>query len=286
MIDLSALLRFVDEDAPFGDITSATLLPGRSCQASILTRQAGIIAGLEESEALFSHFGVRVELHAHDGERVENGQRLLDLSGNAEAILLVERTALNVIGRMSGIATHADTLARMAKAINPRVLVAATRKTAPGLRMLDKKAVMLGGGDPHRYSLSDMVLIKDNHLALVPLEEAIRRIRAVSIYPRVEVEVTSAEEGLKAAAAGADIVMFDNLPPQTVMLAVQALEKAGLRDRVILEVSGGISAKNIELYARLGIDVISVGALTHSVQAFDVTLEIQRAVRSFSLKNP
>jgi nicotinate-nucleotide pyrophosphorylase (carboxylating) len=284
MIDLPSLLRFVHEDAPFGDITSAALLSGRSCQASVIARQGGIIAGLDESDALFSHYGVLVDVHARDGERVESGRRLLDLSGDAEAILLVERTALNVIGRMSGIATHADMLVQMVKAINPRVIVAATRKTAPGLRLLDKKAVLLGGGDPHRFSLSDMVLIKDNHLALVPLEEAIRRVRALSIYPRIEVEVSSAEEGLKAAAAGADIVMFDNLSPPTVMLAVKMLEKAGLRDRVLLEVSGGISANNIESYARLGIDIISIGALTHSVKNFDVSLEIQKAVRSFSFQ--
>jgi nicotinate-nucleotide pyrophosphorylase (carboxylating) len=187
---------------------------------------------------------------------------------------------------MSGIATSTDKLVRMVKGVNPRLRVAATRKTAPGLRMLDKKAVMLGGGDPHRFSLSDMALIKDNHLALIPLEEAVRRMRAVSIYPRVEVEVNSAEDGVKAAAAGADIVMFDNLPPETVMLALQMLEKAGLRERVTIEVSGGIGASNIESYARLGIDIVSIGALTHSVQGFDVSLEVQKAARSFSLQSP
>jgi nicotinate-nucleotide pyrophosphorylase (carboxylating) len=217
-----------------------------------------------------------VQQDTRDGETIKNGAVLLSLAGPAKKILLVERTALNIIGRMSGIATETRKLVDLAKEENPRCRVAGTRKTCPGLRALDKKAVTLGGGDPHRSSLSDGVLIKDNHLVLVPVEEAITRAKAASAYRKIEIEVENAGDALAAAQAGADILLFDNMAPDTVRKTIRDLEQVGLRDRVTIELSGGITAETIREYARTGADVISLGALTHTVRNFSVTLEILR----------
>jgi nicotinate-nucleotide pyrophosphorylase (carboxylating) len=276
MVPLEYLLRFIDEDAPSGDVTSESVIPDVTCRAVIRAEQEGVAAGLLEATALFSHFGVDVQQEARDGEIIKNGAVILSLSGPAKKILLVERTALNIIGRMSGIATETRKLVDLVKGENPRCRVAGTRKTCPGLRALDKKAVMLGGGDPHRSNLSDGVLIKDNHLVLVSVEEAIRKAKAASAYRKIEIEVETAGDAIVAARAGADILLFDNMTPDTVRKTIRDLEQAGLRNRVTIELSGGITAETIREYARTGADVISLGALTHTVRNFSVTLEILR----------
>ncbi|ACS89122.1 carboxylating nicotinate-nucleotide diphosphorylase [Thermococcus sibiricus] len=273
MIPLSYLLRFLEEDTPFGDVTSEAVIPeDLEAEAVILAKQDGVIAGLEEAKALFEHFGVKVELKVKDGDEVKKGTVVINLKGNARKILLVERTALNIIGRMSGIATQTRKLVGKVRAVNPKVRVAGTRKTL--LKPLDKKAILIGNGEPHRFSLSDAILIKDNHLALVPLEEAIKRAKAFSAYKIVEVEVESLEDALKAAKAGADVIMLDNMTPGQIKEVLEALKRDRLRDKVKIEVSGGITEENIQDYAKLDIDVISLGALTHSVKNFDVSLEI------------
>ena len=274
MIPIDDLLRFIREDAPWGDATSEAVVPDVACRAVIRAKDTGTVAGLEEARALFEHFGVTVRQRIPDGRAVAPGETLLELDGPARAVLLVERTALNIIGRMSGIATRTREAVEAVRAVSPDVRVAATRKTAPGLRMLDKKAVVLGGGDPHRYSLSDMVLIKDNHLALVPLAEAIRKAKARSCYRAVEVEVETAQDAVEAAAAGADVVLLDNMSPEAVRETVGALAARGLRERVTLEVSGGVAGGALARYAATGIDIISMGALTHTVRNFDVSLDI------------
>lgn len=273
-VPLTRLLAFVAEDAPFGDVTSDAVLDDRVCSAVLRFREAGIAAGLAEAAALFTHYGVAVTLRATDGDRVEAGATVLALEGSVRGVLLVERTALNLVGRMSGIATTTARYAALARAGGQPVRVAATRKTAPGLGLLDKKAVLLGGGDPHRFTLSDGVLIKDNHLALVPIEEAVRRARAFSAYKTVEVEVETADEAVRAARAGADMVLLDNMTPNEVDVTLEVLASAGLRDRVRVEVSGGITEATIGAYAALGVDLVSVGALTHSVRSLDLTLEV------------
>jgi len=276
MVPLEYLLNFVSEDAPFGDVTSDSVIPDIACRAVIRTEQDGVAAGLAEAAALFSHFGVNVRQDTCDGASVKNGTVLLSLEGPAKGILLVERTALNIIGRMSGIATQTKTLADLVLAENPRCRVAGTRKTAPGLRALDKKAITLGGGDPHRSSLSDGVLIKDNHLVLVPVEEAVRKAKTASAYRKIEVEVESADDALIAARAGADILLFDNMTPVQVQETLRVLADAGLREKVLVELSGGITAETIRDYARTGADLISLGALTHTVKNFSITLEIRK----------
>ena len=278
MIPIEDLLRFIREDAPWGDVTSETVVPDVTCRAVVRAKSQGVVAGLSEARRLFEHFGVTVRERSADGRAVAPGTVLLDLDGPARAILLVERTALNIIGRMSGIATRTREAVEAVREVSPDVRVAATRKTAPGLRALDKKAVILGGGDPHRYTLSDMVLIKDNHLALTPLAEAIRRAKKESLYRVVEVEVETVEDAVTAAGAGADIVLLDNMTPDTVREAVRALAGRGLRDRLTLEVSGGVGEDTLAGYAATGVDIISMGALTHTVRNFDVSLDILKGM--------
>lgn len=275
-VPLSLLVSFVEEDAPFGDITSEAVISRQSCVADIYAREELILAGIYEISTLFRHYGVDVQTVRGDGNPVREGEVVLSLSGSAHAILLVERTALNLLGRMSGIATSTRCLQKMVNMVNPSCRIAATRKTAPGLRLIDKKAAMIGGADPHRFSLSDAVLIKDTHRALVPLGEAIRRARNISAYHRIEAEAESAEDAVEAAQAGADIILLDNMTPARVQETLDILEKEGLRKKVVIECSGGITRENISGYACLGIERISLGMLTHTVRNADFSLEIRQ----------
>lgn len=275
MTELDELLRFIKEDAPSGDVTSDAVIPDVRCSAVIRAEQEGILAGISEAILLFSQFGVKITAHMQDGDSVKRGDVVLALSGPAKKILLVERTALNILGRMSGIATQTGRMAAIVKARNPACRVAGTRKTCPGFRRFDKKAVQIGGGDPHRTTLSDGILIKDNHLALVPLDEALRAARTYSAYRKIEVEVESGADAVKAARGGADIVMLDNMTPLQVRETLALLMENGLRDRVTIEISGGIDENTLGEYAACGVDVISMGALTHTVRNFSLSLEIQ-----------
>ena len=271
---------FLREDLGYGDITSATLLEDRrQARARVLFREEGVAAGLEEAAAVFALLGCTVKLLEEDGCRVAAGSVVMEIGGPAASILAGERTALNLLGRMSGIATAvADAAARASRA-NPGVRVAATRKTAPGLRDLDKRAVELGGGDTHRLRLDDCVLIKDNHLKLgLSVGEAVKRARRrASFTKKIEVEVRSLEEAVEAAEAGADIIMFDNMPPAEIRRCLAALEGRGLRARRLFEASGGITPENVEEYAATGVDILSMGCLTHSVRSLNVKLELEPA---------
>jgi len=273
-VPLELLHRFLEEDAPFGDSTSEAIVPGIWCTAAIFARKEGVIAGMEEAEALLSSLSLSVQSLVADGSLVRKETRIQEIHGPAEKILLAERTVLNILGRMSGIATRTRQLVDRVHAINPRCRVASTRKTAPGLRLLDKKAVVIGGGDSHRYSLSDMILIKDNHLSLVPLQEAITRAQAQSPYRLIEVEVTTPSMAEEAARMGVPIIMLDNLSVERVSETLDLLNRKGLRKGLIIEVSGGITEDNIDAYASLAIDIISLGSLTHSVTTLDLSLEI------------
>ncbi len=274
MVPIEQLLSFLSEDAPHGDVTSEAVIPDVRCRARIIARQAGMVAGMEEAAALFGHFNVAVERSTKDGTWVASGEELMILDGEARAILLLERTVLNIIGRMSGIATMTRRMVERTRVQNPDIRIAATRKTCPGLRLLDKKAVLTGGGEPHRFSLSDQILIKDNHLALVPFEEALQKARSWSSYKKVEIEVSTTEDAIRAAQSGADIIMLDNMDPDAVQETATALREKGLREKVVIEVSGGITEERLDEYAKCDIDVISAGALTHSVSNFDVSLAI------------
>jgi nicotinate-nucleotide pyrophosphorylase (carboxylating) len=203
----------------------------------------------------------------------------MQLTGNAQTILSVERTLLNLLSRMSGIATATNKLAQKLKKAKSKARIAATRKSAPGLLYFDKKAIIIGNGDPHRLHLDDMVLIKDNHIAIVGSAlEAVKLAKAkVSFSKKIEVEVSKAADAVKVAEAGADIVMFDNFSPKQVKDAVELLKAAGFFGKVLLEVSGGVNSENLLEYAETQVDIISMGALTHSVKALDISLEITKS---------
>ncbi len=270
------LRQILADDIGQGDVTAAAIIPANlTVKAEVIAKEDGVVAGIEEATFLAEYLGLTVKSKVADGEKIKNTQVLLQISGDAQTILSVERTMLNLLSRMSGIATKTRTLAEKLEKANGKTRIAATRKSAPGLLYFDKKAVVIGGGDPHRLHLDDMVLIKDNHLAIIgSVEEAVKKAKAQgSFSKKIEVEVTDVEDALKAANAGADIVMLDNFSPKQAKAAGEALRKAGF-SKLMLEVSGGITCENLLDYAQADVDIISMGELTHSVKALDISLEI------------
>jgi nicotinate-nucleotide pyrophosphorylase (carboxylating) len=201
----------------------------------------------------------------------------MTFSGDARTLLSFERTMLNLLSRMSGIATATRRLSKKLEKAHLNTRIAATRKTAPGLLYFDKKAASLGGGDPHRFHLDDMILIKDNHLALSEnIETAIKQTKQkASFTKKIEVEVTSIADALKAAKAGADIIMLDNFSPQRIKETIESLKKLGLLEKILTEASGGITEKNLVEYAQTQVNIISLGELTHSAKALDISMEIK-----------
>jgi len=270
------LKQILAEDVGQGDVTSEAVVPaGLTVEAVVVAKEAGVAAGIEETVIFAESLGLSVKAEVADGDEVKSGTVILKISGNARAILSAERTMLNLLSRMSGIATATRRLTEKLRKANLAVKVAATRKTAPGLLYFDKKAVVVGGGDPHRLRLDDMILLKDNHVAIAgSVENAVKKAKAASLSNKIEAEVTSVADALKAAEAGADIVMLDNFSPRQVREAVEALKTAGFFGKVLLEVSGGITEENLLEYASTQVDVISMGALTHSVKALDISLEV------------
>lgn len=270
------LANFLQEDVGVGDITSNNTIPKSSAAKAeiVCNSHSAIVCGLEEASILFDMCGCKGQILVHDGTRVMKGKLVMRVSGNARSILKAERTALNLIMRMSGIGTETRRLSDLAG----DVAILATRKTAPGLRYFDKKAVILGGGGTHRMRLDEMVLVKDNHLALAgDLEKCVRPAKKnVGSSIKVECEVRNKEEALAAISAGSDIVMLDNFTPKQAQDTIRQIAKMGLRTRVKIELSGGINKKNIRHYARAKPDFISLGYITHSIKAIDFSLEVTK----------
>ena len=266
------LLRFISEDVQSGDITSV-LLPKNKIKAKIISRENGILAGVKFTGDIFRLKGCSVKIIKKDGTKVKPNQIILQVSGNARIILSCERTALNLISRMSGIATHTNLLVSKIRKINKKTKLYSTRKTAPGLRFFDKEAVEIGGGHKHRMSLNEMVMIKDNHLLVSKsMKDIIKNAR--KRHKNVEVEVESQRDAILAASSGATIIMLDNFSPGQIKKTITALQKKKLRNNVKLEASGGINSKNIAAFTKTGVDMISVGSITNSVKGLDLTLEV------------
>ena len=266
------LLRFISEDIQSGDITSV-LLPKKKIKAKIISRQEGVLAGIRFARDIFCLKGCRVRIIKKDGAKVKPNQIILQISGDAKAILSCERTVLNLLSRMSGIATQANVLVSKIRKISRKTKLYSTRKTAPGLRFFDKEAVMIGGGHKHRMSLNDMIMIKDNHLLVSnSMEDIIKKARKQ--HKHVEVEVESQRDAILATNSGATIVMLDNFSPEQIKKTIAVLQKKKLRNKVKLEASGGINSKNITAYAKTGVDMISVGSITNSVKGLDLSLEV------------
>lgn len=275
------LKQLLAQDVGQGDVTAAAVIPaGLKVQADVIAKEAGIVAGIEEATVLAESLGLTVKTKVSDGTEVKNKQVLMQICGDAQTLLTVERTLLNLLSRMSGIATATNKLAQQLKNAKSTAKIAATRKSAPGMLYFDKKAVILGNGDSHRLHLDDMVLIKDNHIAIAGSAlEAVKRAKAkVSFTKKIEVEVTNIADALAVAKAGADIVMLDNFSPKQVKEAVEQIEKAGLQGKVLLEASGGINSENLLDYAKAEVDIISMGAITHSVKALDISLEVTKKI--------
>jgi nicotinate-nucleotide pyrophosphorylase (carboxylating) len=266
------LLRFISEDIQGGDITSV-LLPKKKIKAKIISRQEGVLAGVKFAGDIFRLKGCNVKIIKKDGAKLKSNQIILQISGNAGTVLSCERTALNLLSRMSGIATQTNFLVSKIRKINTKTKLYSTRKTAPGLRFFDKEAIMIGGGHKHRMSLNDMVMIKDNHLLVTNSMEGIIK-NARKRHKHVEVEVENQRDAILAASSGATIVMLDNFSPVQIKKTITALQKKKLRNKVKLEASGGINSKNIAAYAKTGVDMISVGSITNSVKGLDLSLEV------------
>lgn len=277
MVMKNTLRQMINDDIGFEDLTTNALIsPGINARGEIISRQSGIIAGVDVAKVIFKDFNLKCSSTKEDGDIISKGESILNMSGSARSILTLERTVLNLMMKMSGIATLTSKMVEKARSVNENVKIAGTRKTTPGLQFFEKSAIKFGGGDTHRFRLDDCILIKDNHIALLgDLSLAIKKARKnVSFTKKIEVEVENLEDALLAANMGVDIVMLDNMPPNKVKLVINALKENNLRDKIIIEVSGGITPDNLLDYAATGVDVISMGFITHSAPSMDLSLEI------------
>lgn len=264
--------RVLDEDIGSGDITTDSLVPEDArAEAVIYSKESGVLAGLDVAEKVFRALdpGVRVEKLLSDGSLLEPRRVIARVAGSARALLTGERVALNFLQRLSGVATATRRLAELIEGTGARLVD--TRKTTPGLRLLEKYAVRVGGGYNHRTGLYDGILIKDNHIKVAGgIAEAVRMVRSVAPHTlRIEVEVEDLDQLEEAVRAGADAVLLDNMPVAMIREAVRRH-----KGRVLLEASGGITIQNIREIAETGVDLISVGAITHSAPALDVSMDI------------
>jgi nicotinate-nucleotide pyrophosphorylase (carboxylating) len=269
----------LDEDGAGDDLTTGALVPlDQLARATFLAKGTGVIAGIDAVTVTFQEVDRRLNLEVRltDRSGVAPGDVIATVSGSLSSILRAERTALNFLTHLSGIATAAREVVRVIEGTGCRLRD--TRKTIPGLRMLEKEAAAAGGATNHRFGLWDGVLVKDNHLAAVRgrdlgIQDAVRMAREANPGVRIEVEVTSLEEAREAAEAGAEELLLDNMSPRQVREVVVAL--GGSSQRPVLEASGGITLDNAGDYAKTGVDFISVGAITHSAPGLDISLEVE-----------
>ena len=271
------LKQMVYEDIGFEDITSGALIPkDLETKGIIIAKEDGIISGIDAVSDLFNEFKIRSSVKKHDGNSVKVNDIIMEIKGNARTVLSLERTALNFLMRMSGIATLTFNTLQKIREVNENIILAGTRKTTPGLQIFEKNAVKIGGGDTHRFRLDDSVLIKDNHIAIVgSIEDAVIMAKKnVSFTKKIEIEVEDEKGAIEAAEAGADIIMLDNMNPQEIDKIISTLKSMNLRNNILIEVSGGIKPENIVEYAKTNADIISTGYITHSSKSLDLSLEI------------
>lgn len=268
------IIRFLVEDIGDGDVTASVFIPGGEGTASIVCESEATVAGLEEARDVFSALGVDSQLISRDGDRVTAGTVVMSVHGPLKGIVTCERTALNMLMRMSGIATETAKLTSLVRAADPETLVAGTRKTTPGFRFYEKKAIALGGGWPHRSGLYDMVMIKDNHIAACGgMDAVLEKMCDVPPGIKVDIEVSCIEDGVKAAEHGADIIMADHMTPDDTRKLRELVR--GISPKTVIEASGNITADNISSYAGCA-DIISVGSITHSAKAVHFSLDMDK----------
>ncbi|MCE5213619.1 MAG: carboxylating nicotinate-nucleotide diphosphorylase [Methanobacterium sp.] len=276
--DINYLINIINQDRGFVDITTQALVePGLNVKAKVISKEDGIIAGMDLVSTLLEEYKISILKNKIDGSQLKENEILLEMEGDARSILTLERSILNFLMRMSGIATLTFEMVKKARKLNPNIIIAGTRKTTPGLQFWEKEAIRIGGGDTHRYRLDDAILIKDNHLALVgDIETALKKAKDyASFTKKIEIEVENLEDALTAANAGADIIMLDNMDPNQIKKVLNLLNMEKVRDKVLIEVSGGINPDNISEYAETGVDIISSGYITHSAGVLDMSLEIE-----------
>jgi nicotinate-nucleotide pyrophosphorylase (carboxylating) len=268
-------LALAEDLGPEGDLTAALVPEDVRAQFALRARRAGVLAGRDCATEAFLRIDPTIDLRwlSTDGDDLKAGDTALELAGPLRPILTAERTALNFLGRLSGIATLTAQFVTAAHESNPSVAVLDTRKTTPGLRLLEKAAVRAGGGTSHRFGLSDAVLVKDNHLAGTSITDAVHRARALWPGRMVEIECDSLDQVAHAARAGADAVLLDNMDPGMVVEAI-AVAHMDAEGPILTEVSGGVTLATIGAYAAAGPDRISVGALTHSAPVLDLGLDL------------
>jgi nicotinate-nucleotide pyrophosphorylase (carboxylating) len=274
-----SLLNFLKEDVGRGDLTSNSLISSDTYARAVIickTKKTAVVCGLEEASMTFEMCKCKTKILVSDGSVIKKGSIVMEIIGKALSILKGERAALNLIMRMSGIATETRKFIASIDDLSSSVRIASTRKTAPGLRFFDKKAIAVGGGQAHRVRLDNMVLIKDNHISLSgSVENAIKQARKnIGSSIKLECETTTLEDAISAVNTGADIIMLDNFSPMQVARTINELSKRGIRDKAKVEVSGGIKLQNVKSYAKTKPDIISIGYLTHSPKAIDFSLEI------------
>jgi nicotinate-nucleotide pyrophosphorylase (carboxylating) len=279
----NSIVRFLEEDIGSGDITSSSIVPSNKIISAVILCNdfnETITCGLHDGQIVFDVCNCWANPLMNDGSNVKKGDVVMQIRGEARSVLKAERTALNLIMRMSGIATLTRRFVNLVEEYNPKVKIAGTRKTAPGLRAFDKKAIATGGGFPHRMRLDEMVMIKDNHLAVTDsIEYSIRTARTkLGSAVRIECEVRNTEEAILAAKAGANVIMFDNFIPSEAESGIKAIREFGKFNDIEIELSGGITLNNVIDYVKAQPDLISVGQLTHSPNAVDYSLEIVKSV--------
>ena len=274
-----SLIRFLREDVGQGDLTSEYVVDKdlKSSSFIICKSELAVVAGLEEAKIIFDMCKCDSKVQVKDGDVVKNGCKVMTIKGRARSILKAERTALNLIMRMSGIATDTKKFVDIVRTVSKDIRITGTRKTAPGLRFFDKKSIELGGGYAHRNTLDEMILIKDNHLAVTnSIREAISMARQkVGKNIMIECEVSDTNSSIEAIKSGADIIMLDNFSPQQAQETISYLTKSNLRKKILVEISGGVNLSNIKEYAYALPDMISIGSLTHSSKSVDFSMEME-----------
>ena len=264
---------FLEEDVGTGDVTCETFLPkNRIADAVITCEQDACISGLEEAAGIFALLGITAESLCKDGDFIAAGTIVMKVHGEMRSLMTAERTALNFLMRMSGISDATYRLVSKMNAVSPETRIAATRKTTPGFRYFEKKAVALGGGWTHRMGLYDMVMVKDNHIAAAGgIKEIAKKMKNVPDRIKTEIEVLNYDEGIEAAEAGADIIMADHFSPAETKRLKEGVKR--LNPDILIEASGNITSENVLDYAGCA-DIVSLGELTHSVKAVHFSMDI------------
>ncbi len=278
---LEKLKLFVEEDIGYSDITTDTLInDDLKIQAELTSQSSGIIAGLNLWKQFFINCNCDFKVLVQDGDIVNNNQIIAEIQGSANKILKYERTFLNLVSRMSGIATETNKYSTIVKNLNLHTIVACTRKTAPGLNYFDKEAVRIGGGDTHRYRLDDAVLIKDNHIFITnSIKQAVKKFKLnVSFTKKIEVETKSYSEVIDAVNSDVDIIMLDNMKSSEIKKVLNTLKKKKIRNNFLIEASGGINKTNFLEYIKTGVDIISIGDITHSNHSLNISLNVTKVL--------